>query len=1089
MNAPDAPTGVERSDVLAAAVALRWSRPDLTAALAEHLVEEADARADRDAWLVAAGWRLHAVHSVGDGRDVAADLLEEIRRWDDGALATAAADRLRVELAVVAHDAGDNAGASALLALPAAEADAELVADRAVAVARSAGATGEALAEVEAAWSRVGEPHAGTGTAEVRLVAAVTDRRAGRATEAAGHAVAGLTRLDRARASAADPTPSGHLAAALAAEWIAALVDADRWAQAREVIAGLAARLDERTRPTRQLAYLRSTIARVLATDPAADAGEELERAARDAAAADVPDLEHVCRVALGELHEAHGRLEAALESIRLAVHAERRHRARAARLRAALTDLDALLPPVGAVDPDGSDPAGGRALVVGAEVAGRRSDRSTGDAVERSAVPPAAETARTTAADPWATGSWSPVADAGARPGSDLRRAATAEPGPPGVGPQDASVDPVPDTGGTRSPRESAPAVSGAGPDRAGTQDGPHRPSEGRGDRERAGDGHRDDPAPGVQSRAGSAAPDRDAGPADDERYGSWRRSAGRGTAARSGSGTATGAGSDDDAPSSAERSRAEGADGGRADPTAVVNGAADDARVEGAVPEQRGSARGTPDAGRSAASRPPDEDAARTTGATAEGGAGTARPDGGQDRDAGPPPVPEEPEVTDPWLAAALAELDRIWHGGRVPAPEAEGCTVVLDLTRGADRLPDGEAAATMRAVAARLDGRLPDGARMRTDSPGALSVVMPGRDRAAASDWMLAAVPDLADGLAAEVATAGTLLRASVHGTDGVVGAQVLQRVGGAAAPPAGGRRTDRFLRPTAPGDQHRGSGRTGPGPARAARMRPRTVRSGASAPGDPGVRPDVRGPGAAGGAGSSGAGSSGAAGSGAAGVPLPGSAGPGSSAPGPGDPRPATAPVPDPGEAGPDAAGPSPAGPVAQVPEAPDAAGAPTDPELRWGGLTRRPYLPDGVVVRPGSGGRRYRQPPAGTSASTAGGAAAPARSGGAAAPGGAPPSDDGPPDPGDGEPAAPGGGEPSAGAPDGATAGTPSDAPGAETTDPAGDRTPLARSAAPVPPNPAGAQPAPGDSAGGQPPAEGLGLADLLAGALAAYRRI
>jgi syndecan 1 len=1083
VNAPDAPTGVERSDVLAAAVALRWSRPDLTAALAEHLVEEADARADRDAWLVAAGWRLHAVHSVGDGRDVAADLLEEIRRWDDGALATAAADRLRVELAVVAHDAGDTAAASALLALPAAEADAELVADRAVAVARSAGATGEALAEVEAAWSRVGEPRAGTGTAEVRLVAAVTDRRAGRATEAAGHAVAGLTRLDRARASAADPTPSGHLAAALAAEWIAALVDADRWAQAREVIGGLAARLDERTRPTRQLAYLRSTIARVLATDPAADAGEELERAARDAAAADVPDLEHVCRVALGELHEAHGRLEAALESIRLAVHAERRHRARAARLRAALTDLDALLPPVGAAVPDGPDPADGRARAVGAEVARRRPDRSDGDVVERSAVPPAAETARTTVTDPWATGSWYPFADAGARSGPDPRRAAAAGPGRPGVGPQEISVDPVPDTGGTRSARESGPAVTGAGPDRAGAEDGPHRPSEGRGDRERAGDGHRDDPVSGAQGRAGSAAPDRDAGPADDERYGAWRRSADRGPAARSG--TASGGGNDGDGASSAERSRAEGADGGRADPTAVVDGAADDVRVEGAVPEQRGSARGTADAGRSAASRSPDGDAAPTTGATAEGSAGAARPDGGQDRDAGPLPVPEEPEVTDPWLAAALAELDRIWHGGRVPAPEAEGCTVVLDLTRGADRLPDGEAAATMRAVAARLDGRLPDGARMRTDSPGALSVVMPGRDRAAASDWMLAAVPDLADGLAPEVATAGTLLRASVHGTDGVVGAQVLQRVGGAAAPSAGGRRTDRFLRPTAPGDQHRGSGRTGPGPARAARMRPRTVRSGASATGDPGVRPDVRGPGAAGGAGGPGA-----AGSGAAGDPLPGSTGPGSSAPGPGEPRPATAPVPDPGEVGPDAAGPTPAGPVPPVPDAPDAAvGAPTDPEPRWGGLTRRPYLPDGVVVRPGSGGRRYRQPPAGTSASAAGGAAAPARSGGAAAPGGAPPSDDGPPDPGDGEPAAPGGGEPRAGAPDAATTGAPSDAPGAGTTDPAGDRTPPARSAAPAPPDPAGPHPPPGDSVGGQPPAEGLGLADLLAGALAAYRRI
>jgi hypothetical protein len=617
------------------------------------------------------------------------------------------------------------------------------------------------------------------------------------------------------------------------------------------------------------------------------------------------------------------------------------------------------------------------------------------------------------------------------------------------------------------------------AGADRAGTEDGPHRSSGGREDRERAGDGHRDDPASGVLGRVGSAASDRDAGPPDDDRYESWRRRADRGTTARSGSGG--------DGPS-AERPRAEDADEGRVGPTAAIDGAADDARVEGAVPEQRGSARAAADTGGSAASRPavdPDGDASRTTGDTAAGGAGTARPDGGQDRDAGSPPVPGEPEVTDPWLAAALAELDRIWHGDRVPILEAEGCTVVLDLTRGADRLPDGEAAATMRAVAARLDGRLPDGARMRTDSPGALSVVMPGRDRAAASDWMLAAVPDLADGLAAEVATAGTLLRASVHGTDGVVGAQVLQRVGGAAAPPASGRRTDRFLRPTAPGDQHRGSGRAGPGPARAAWMRPRTVRSGAAATGDSGVRPDVQGPGAAGGAGSPGAAGSGATGPGPAAVPLVGS-----SAPGPGEPGPATAPVPDPGEVGPAAAGPSPAEPTARVPDVPDAAvGAPTGPEPRWGGITRRPYLPDGVVVRPGSGGRRYRQPPAGTGASTAGGAAPPARSGGSAAPGGGPSPDGDPPDP---EPAAPGGGELSAGTPDAATAGTPSGASDRGTTDPAGDRMPPARSAAEAPPDPAGpagARPAPTEPAGDQPPADGLGLADLLAGALAAYRRI
>jgi hypothetical protein len=38
------------------AAALRWVRPDLTAELADHVLEEASAAGEQDRWLAAAGW-------------------------------------------------------------------------------------------------------------------------------------------------------------------------------------------------------------------------------------------------------------------------------------------------------------------------------------------------------------------------------------------------------------------------------------------------------------------------------------------------------------------------------------------------------------------------------------------------------------------------------------------------------------------------------------------------------------------------------------------------------------------------------------------------------------------------------------------------------------------------------------------------------------------------------------------------------------------------------------------------------------------------------------------------------------------------
>ncbi len=1095
MNVPDTTRGVGRPDVLAAAVALRWSRPDLTRLLTEHLVEEADALADRDGWLVAAGWRLHAVHSVGDGRDVAADLLDEVRRWDDGALGTAAAGRLRVELAVVAHDAGEAAAAAALLAPGVAGDDPELAADHAVAVARCAGpGTGDELAGAEDTWAAVEGPRAGLGAASVRLVAAVTDRRAGRPEQAAAHAVAGLTRLDRTRGGVTGATPSGHLAAALAAEWIAALVDARRWAQARDVIAGLAARLGERTRPTRQLAYLRSTIARVLATDPDADAGEELERAARDAAAADVPDLEHVCRVALGELHEAHGRLEDALESIRLAVLAERRHRARATRLRTALADLDGLLPRDATADRTVRDPAVARDTATAADEQG---PDGPADAVGRTAVLPAVVPGRRGAdpgTSPWATGSWVPAGpptNAGARPAASART--------PAAGGTD-------DPEATRS-RHRRPDPLGAAGAPAGGAAANGVPAAAAG-----GAAGSTDRGSAARDAAGRDALDRgalDRDPFDRGPHDSDGRD--RAGAARSGDGR--------DTPPPASRGHAADpsdreASGSGRPPATTPPGTTDDGREDRAGP--RAGSAGAPGAdpatgtaGSAAATHAPDEhptaldgpaDQRAPAGRDLRETGGSASPGGGSAPPAGPQ------EITDPWLAAALAELDRIWNGGT--APEAEGCTVVLDLTRGADRLPDGEAAATMRAVAERLDGRLPAGARMRSDSPGALSVVMPGTDRTTASEWIRTAVPDLAEGITAAAALGGALLRASVHGTDGVVGAQVLQRVGGAAAS-GPGRRTDRFLSPVDDRDQRRTSARSD----QAAEGRAERVQAGSVRPTRTSGGPGTGGPGSTGTGGSDPAAAPASAPPTRA-TPVPASvtppaasataapepAAPESAAPEPAAPAagsvPAGSGAPDIDPADPLGTGPiDPADPLGTGPvEAPRPA-APTPADAPSGGpsgaaasasddaaaraeAVRRPYLPDGVVVRPGSGGRRYRRP------EDVGGA--PPGTAGAPAPTGEPPRDGG----ASGRPGADAGAERSGAA---EAAEDPRPERGGADAGPAG--TTGSNGRAPSPPADRttdaepDASPARTDADRDQPGPEGLGLADLLAGALAAYRRI
>lgn len=346
------PGGVAKAgnpDLLAVASSLRWVRPDLTAALADHVLEWASMVGERDMWLTAAGWALNVRLATGDGRTMASDIVEELPRWGAAPLAGAPAHRLRVELALAAGRVGERDLARSLVApvtadatAPEAQADAFCVLAR-CAVDDAPDLVADALRRAEQAWSQVEPPCGEIGAASVALIRAAAQRAADRPDTAVEHAAEGLARLERSRGSATPGTPSAHLAAALAAEWISALLDAGRVDEAREGCVPLMPRLSEPARPSRHLARLRLTVARTVTTgglEP--NTVEALEQAAGDAADSDVPDLEAVCRSALAAVHAKAGRSVAAQEAMRLGDAAEVRDSDRTRRLRAALAALPA---------------------------------------------------------------------------------------------------------------------------------------------------------------------------------------------------------------------------------------------------------------------------------------------------------------------------------------------------------------------------------------------------------------------------------------------------------------------------------------------------------------------------------------------------------------------------------------------------------------------------------------------------------------------------------------------------------------------------------------------------------------------------
>ena len=339
-----AAAGLQTPDVLAVAAALRWERPDLTGQLAEHVLATAATAGDRDQWLRAAGWLVHARSATGDGRPTAATALEGIRRWGASALTEPAAHRLRVELALVAVDTGQTDRARALLApVIVAETTPLLGADARAVVARCAveDAPGEVKSELRnarAAWSEVSGPDVGPGLASIELMAAAAHRRGGRPDSCAAAANAGLTRLTGGLQDGAPGTPAIYLAAALTREWISALLDTGRLDEAGVRCEALFTWLGEPLRPSRQLARLRLTVARALAPGVAPQStADALRKAAQDAAESDAPDLEVMSRSALAAVLQQLGQVGAADAAVRLAELAERRDKHRDRLFRAVL--------------------------------------------------------------------------------------------------------------------------------------------------------------------------------------------------------------------------------------------------------------------------------------------------------------------------------------------------------------------------------------------------------------------------------------------------------------------------------------------------------------------------------------------------------------------------------------------------------------------------------------------------------------------------------------------------------------------------------------------------------------------------------
>lgn len=766
-------------DVLEVAASLRWSRPDLTADLAEHLVDAATAAGDRATWVGATAWTLHGRSASGDGRVKAWEVIESLPDWGGtAALTEPMGARLRVELGVAAHlaQAVDVARAILTAVLDQNPDDPAIRADALCGLARCA--LDDAPAEVPhllddaaAAWSRLTYPLSELGGASVELMRAVAHRRAGRGTEAARRAVAGLERLSAVRGPSHVSARTGHLAAALATEWVTGLVDSGAVTEAREACETISRRLPASGRRGRAFLRLRLAVLRVTAGAGArADVLDELRRVAAAAASADIPDLESVCRSTLGELLDKNGSPDQARSELRLAADAEHRDRARSRQLRDRITAAEALL-------------TSGHARV--ARVGATGPTRVNGSAGRHSVDDPLGSARPDPAGwhDGWSWG--------GSSHGTDTT---TAIPNPSsGRAPRHAAGEPAP-------PRNGHAAPGGAW--------GAAATRSGRG-------GEASSPVPSWTDGWGTA--DRGAG----------ARSPGRHAA------------SETFGPTGEPNSRSTT---GRAPDRRPALGAEERGRRE--LVEEPDTSSDSPigdllfrelsrDLGRRHDAEPvgpryDDRAPARhePIDPWATGTWPTSEPDrGGGGSPVRPDPLDRSPrhgtsdtarpsEDPDGWLASALADLDRIWprtggpatgtgrtergrtaggepgsaHSGRHArhdqgpqhTPPESGPTAVIDLVVAGERMSGRRATHLVRVLTDRIAAELPSGAQLRTDQPGTMSVVFPGRSPSAVAEWLHRVMPGLAAAASGADAPPGAQLRAAVHDRDGSPGVQIVQRL---------------------------------------------------------------------------------------------------------------------------------------------------------------------------------------------------------------------------------------------------------------------------------------------------------------------
>jgi hypothetical protein len=749
------------ADPLAAAAGLRWSRPDLTAALADHVLETAAVTDDRDLWLRAAGWAVHARSATGDGRETAADVIDCLPDWGPESLGLAAAGRLRVELALVSVAIGRTDAAAVLLEPVAVDGvEVELRADALGVLARcavedDADRVEAVLEQAEDAWAAAGALHRDAGRASAALIGAAGYRRAGRPALAVDRAAAGLARLERGPDEVVG-AGSGHLGAALAAEWILALLDAGRTDDAVRGCAQLLPRLGD-FRPSRQLARLRLAVARTnAARSSAAETAQELGRAVRDAAECDAPDLEAVCCSALGSVYEKAGRPDVALTTVERGVAAQRVDRARATRLREALATLPMEVHavdhgPTGRAAAPGGAPSRGGATSDPTRPALGAPPRRPGPVADVGGVH--AATSIIPAVDPQG-GPVEPVRPRRSRHGRAIDRAwqvgdfapPTRPPGAPGPTPgrtngatsgaangsrlragSGAGVGPELDTDG-RSPRGGA----------AGWDDGGDSPIGDLVMRSlRSGDGPGTPAAEHPVDEAGRGAdrtPDAERRRVNGSARTGGRRRADDGdrpTAAPGGSPDLAGGGS---APGDADRSPGAGSDPDPSEPQG-----------------RRGVGPGED---------PPQPAARRTTAEELE----AQRSGAGRSWSA---------SVVADWLAAELADMDRIWErinepvvaatGSRPEPPGDQDRVVTIDIARDGRRQVGRRSAKLVRALADALGDHLPVGARIEQDEPCVLSVVLADAGPVTAQEWMHRSLDEVLDDDPAELRAPGLQLRA--------------------------------------------------------------------------------------------------------------------------------------------------------------------------------------------------------------------------------------------------------------------------------------------------------------------------------------